>query len=239
MAGILADRRIEPELLDILPAKERSAVESRRDLAWINALLLQSWIVARLLRRHVSRPPRRILEIGSGDGTFMLSVARRVCRDWIDVDLAMLDQTDVVDDDSRAAFATLGWRVETVTHDIFEWMGKRDASAFDVITANLVLHHFTSPELARLFAALPRMTPLFLATEPRRNAVSLAGCWSLRAIGVNHVTRHDSVASVRAGFKGDELTALWPSGSAHRLSEHAFGPFTHTFVADAGAGEGQ
>ena len=236
MAGGLADRRIEPELLDSLPADEPGAVASRRDLVWINALLFQSWIMARLLRRHVSRAPTRILEIGSGDGTFMLSVARRLARDWSDLDLVMLDHIDVVEDATRAAFAALGWRVETITEDVFEWIG-RGAGAFDIITANLVLHHFKPPELARLFAALMRMAPVFLATEPRRNAVSLAGCWSLRAIGVNDVTQHDSVASVRAGFMGDELTLLWPSGSSHRISERRLGPFTHFFVADAGVGE--
>ena len=239
MAGGLADRRIEPELLDSLPADEPGAVASRRDLVWINALLFHSRIMAGLLRRHVPRPPKRILEIGSGDGTFMLSVARRLARDWSDVDLVLLDQTDLVDDRTRAAFAAIGWRVETVTDDVFEWIGEPGAGAFDVTTANLVLHHFKPPELTRLFMALMRTAPVFLATEPRRNVVSLAGCWSLRAIGVNSVTLHDSVASVRAGFIGDELTCLWPFGSPHRISERRFGPFTHAFAADARVSEAQ
>jgi len=45
------------------------------------------------------------------------------------------------------------------------------------------------------------------------------------------VTRHDAVVSVRAGFRGGELAALWPRGEGWTIEERARGPFGHAFVA--------
>ena len=51
------------------------------------------------------------------------------------------------------------------------------------------------------------------------------------AIGANEITRHDAVASVRAGFRGQELSALWPEPDRWRLQEWAASPLSHCFVA--------
>jgi hypothetical protein len=45
------------------------------------------------------------------------------------------------------------------------------------------------------------------------------------------VTRHDAVLSVRAGFAGRELSALWPSADGWKLEERRAGLFSHLFVA--------
>src|ERR1700733_4212257 len=54
------------------------------------------------------------------------------------------------------------------------------------------------------------------------------------ALAGNEVTRHDAVASVRAGFTGRELSRLWPDGH-WRLREALALPFTHVFSARRGA----
>jgi hypothetical protein len=53
----------------------------------------------------------------------------------------------------------------------------------------------------------------------------------LWAIGCNSVTRHDALVSVRAGFSGDELSALWPDKKNWQLTERRAGPFSHLFIA--------
>jgi hypothetical protein len=53
----------------------------------------------------------------------------------------------------------------------------------------------------------------------------------LWAIGCNAVTRHDATVSVRAGFSGNELSALWPADSGWQLTERRAGFFSHVFVA--------
>ena len=182
-----------------------------------------------LLRWHVPAPPTRILEIGSGDGGFMLAVARHT--GWRDVDLVMVDQADLITPARRGEFAALGWRTKPVVADIFEWLAQSGDACFDAVCANLVLHHFGDDALRRLFASLHKRTDVLVATEPRRNALSLGGCALLKLIGVNHVTMHDAAASVRAGFAGGELTALWSQDDAMRFEERRRGLFTHAFAA--------
>ncbi|TPJ42644.1 methyltransferase domain-containing protein [Mesorhizobium sp. B2-5-13] len=229
MATGLDSRHIQPELLDHLPPDDPKAIGSRRDLIWINSLMFQHAIMSSLLKASVREGSIRILEVGSGDGAFMLSVARRLARKWIDVELVMLDQVDLITDRRRADFAALGWRVETVTDNVFDWIAKPGGDAYDVVSANLFLHHFSDAALKTLFEALRRLAPVFLAAEPSRNVVALKACSLLRLVGVNQVTMHDAAASVRAGFAGKELSGLWPLGSAQQCEERRIGPFTHAF----------
>jgi hypothetical protein len=53
----------------------------------------------------------------------------------------------------------------------------------------------------------------------------------LWAIGCNGVTQYDARVSVRAGFAGNELSALWPASGDWRLTERPAGLFSHLFVA--------
>jgi SAM-dependent methyltransferase len=231
--GNLALRQIVPERLDELAARDPRALASRRDLKRINTLMFQARIMAGLLTVHGGKP-RRFLEIGAGDGHVSLAVARRVARRWPRVELVLLDRVDLVPSERLDAFKELGWRVETVTADLFQWV---DATKerFDVITANLVLHHFDDAGVARLFRRLMQLAPTFLATEPRRAFGALAMTRLLRLIGANDVTLHDAPASVRAGFAGTELSDLWRRAGGRPIDEGRRGLFTHILAASGEA----
>jgi hypothetical protein len=99
----------------------------------------------------------------------------------------------------------------------------------DIITANLFLHHLDNQALARLLALAAGQAAAFVACEPRRSRFAAAGAHLVLALGANDVTRHDAVASVRAGFNGCELSALWPQGWL--MEERGAFPFTHLFTA--------
>ncbi len=222
-------RSLVPELLDHLPASDPGALRSRRDLVSVNLLMGHAAIMARLLR--AADRPRVLIDIGAGDGTFMLRVARRLAPRWPDCRLILLDKQNIVSDKTRAAFAILTWRIETVATDVFEFFAAADCPRVDGITANLFLHHFRDEQLSLLLPLIAQHTPLFVACEPRRAALASAGSRLLWAIGCNHVTLHDATASVRAGFRGQELTALWPRTTEWDLQERAAGLFSHSFVA--------
>jgi hypothetical protein len=225
-------RRVEPELLDELPADDPRAQRSRRDLELVNAFMLQSGIMARsLLRLHGGAPPRTLIDLGGGDGTFMLSVARRLAPRWPDVAVTVLDRQDILSDQTRADFRALGWRIETAATDVFAFLERANPSSVDVITANLFLHHFQPEQLARLLALAARSTGAFVACEPRRSPLALYGSKMLWALGCNDVTRHDAVVSVRAGFNGHELSGLWPTQGPWKLHESGARLFTHLFTA--------
>jgi SAM-dependent methyltransferase len=225
-------RRLVTEQLDILDPADPLAVGSRRDLVLVNRLMFAVPIAARLLQRHVARPPRRILEVGAGDGRFALQLARRLAKRWPGVEIVLLDRQDLVTAETRRAFAALGWLARPLPADVFALpgaLGGEDAG-FDCVCANLFLHHFEGETLRRLLGLLSSLAPVTVATEPHRDRASLFASHLLGALGANAVTRHDAPASVRAGFCGRELSAHWEA-AGFTLHEGRHGAFTQGFAA--------
>lgn len=220
-------RHLEPELLDGLPADDPRAIASRRDLVRINALMFQARIMASLMRQNVQKPPLRILEIGAGDGKFMLAVARLMARHWPDVEIVMVDRIGLIGEDLRSSFAELGWRAQPVTADLFDWTQDRP---FDLVCANLILHHFDDMRLQELFSRMMTMAPMLVATEPLRAKVPLVATGFLRLIGACAVTLNDAAQSVRAGFRGTELSQSWQLSGGTPVMEGRRGLFTQGFV---------
>lgn len=214
-------RQLEPEQLDHLPADHPAAIASRRDLARINAIMRQPAILARALRDFPQ--PHTLLDLGGGDGRCLLATARRL--PWRGVHAVIADRQDIVTAKTRAGFAALGWDCEVAQGDVFD-APLRDGT---LVTANLFLHHLDDTALARLFAQIADHAPGLVACEPRRDRLALLASHLVFALGANAVTRHDAVASVRAGFAGSELSQLWPAG--WRLTERRALPFSQLFVA--------
>src|SRR4051794_38478897 len=108
-------RIVLPEILDELPANHSAAMQIRRDLKFINSVLPNARFMARSLANYFANStPGMLLDIGGGDGTFMLRVARRLAPRWKDVTIVLLDQQDLVDGNTREGFAALNWNVESV-----------------------------------------------------------------------------------------------------------------------------
>lgn len=236
-------RIVAAETLDGLAEDDPAAMRSRRDLQRIHRLMGTRGIMARALWRLLaSRPtgaPLRLLELGAGDGSLMLGVARTLGARRPAVDITLLDRQDLVTRSTLDGYARLGWTASTQVIDVFDWASShspavREPSArWDVIVANLFLHHFEGPALAALLTAIESRARRFLACEPRRARLALAGSHLVGAIGANAVTRQDAVLSVHAGFRDQELSALWPGHrSFWTLGESPAGLFSHCFWAE-------
>ena len=184
-------RRVEPELLDTLPADDPAAQRSRRELRLINAIMGNHRWLAREVRRSI-RPGWRVLELGAGDGTFGARlIARGICepRQLTGIDLA-----------PRPA----AWPAEAA------WMRGDVLAATlpeaEIVVANLFLHHFEPEALAQLGVRLPAKCHILLVSEPARRRLHLAQGVLLSMFALlSRVTRHDMRISIRAGFLGDEL----------------------------------
>jgi methyltransferase family protein len=224
-------RSIERELLDWLPASDQAAQASRRDLQRLNVLMGHAGIFKRALLEFWQHKSPSILELGAGDGTLMLAIARRLAPFCSDINLTLLDRHQLVGEQTRKDFAALRWNVEAVTADVFSFLDVGQASRYDIIIANLFLHHFPEQDLARLFVQIATLAPLFIAVEPRRDWRTLIASRGLWVIGCNDVTQHDAQVSVRAGFTGNELSQLWPKVHGWELRDQAAGLFSHCFVA--------
>jgi hypothetical protein len=222
-------RSLEAEWLDMLPPGDARAGASRRDLRWINKLMGHPRILQAALLTSGATASASMLELGAGDGTLMLAVARQL--HWSCVTLTLLDRHHLASKESLKSFAALGWKVDVVASEVFDFLKSAPSSSFDITLANLFLHHFSDEDLMVLFAHLSRLTRVFIAVEPRRSRSRLLASRNLWAIGANDVTRHDAPASVRAGFTGKELSLLWPRLPGWRLQERGAGWFSHCFVA--------
>lgn len=236
-------RMVVRETLDDLAPDDPAAIRSRRDLVRVHRAMGTRAIMSRgwqnLFPPKSARVPLRILEIGAGDGSLLLGVARAMARHWPPVQLTLLDQQDIVSAATLAGYADLGWTAQVQVADVLTWALQTDPVApdgslprCDLITTTLFLHHFEGPQLASLLAAVASRTDRFFACEPKRSPMSLLGSHLVGVIGANAVTREDAVLSVRAGFRDDEITAAWSgAGDAWDTREFAAGMFSHCFSA--------
>lgn len=223
-------RTVRPEILDSLDTVDPRALQSRRDLQKVNALMGHSRFLARALRGTIGGS--QLVELGAGDGTLLLNVARRLGRQANPVRAVLIDRKPSLSAETRAGFDANGWRVEIRAVDVFDWLTRPHPAHSDVTIANLFLHHFRESELPELLGHASQQTSRFIACEPLRSGVAVIGASLLRLVGCNRVTLHDARVSVRAGFREQELSALWPRDPCWRLSEGRSGLFTHTFMAN-------
>lgn len=256
-----AARTVLPEALDHLPADDPQAIHSRRDLQRIHrwmgtrSTLLQAWhrlmpaaAPAGRLQSGPARPDPlrlrlRVLELGAGDGSLMLGLAGQLAPAWGQVDLTLLDRQALVSSATLAAYARLGWRATAWTHDALDWADGPASSTvaaapgWDLIVANLFLHHFEAAALRALLGAVATQAQRFIAIEPRRAGLAMWASRAVGLIGANAVTREDAKLSVRAGFCGRELSAAWPATApAWQLDEGRAGLFSHRLVGRAARG---
>jgi hypothetical protein len=227
----MSPRLLEAEWLDELPPGDVRAIRSRADLRRVNAVMGNARLVSAVLKENLKEEgPLRMADLGAGDGTLSLAVARRLRR--ARVQLTLVDRAPVAHRITLERLAGLGWHTSLAASDVFAFLSMKQPR-FDAIFANLFLHHFDDQPLARLLAAIAARTRLFVACEPRRSPLARSGSRLLWALGCNDVTRHDAVASVRAGFTGTELSRLWPRGGSWSIEERAALPFSHLFSACA------
>ncbi len=231
-------RRIEPEILDSLPSGDRRAVKSRRDLRLLNGIMGHVGILDEqlgLVRGELQ--PRRILDLGTGDGWLLYRLLDLISGPNLKPDtprgeVVLLDRNPAISAGIAGALDTMGWDVQVVAGDVLEWLEQADTEEpFDLCLGNLFLHHFRDSGISRLFEALQSRARVVAACEPRRSTGALMASYGVGLIGCNSVTRHDAVVSVRAGFAADELTRLWPQHRDWMTHERPVGLFSHYFCA--------
>lgn len=237
----MKSRVVTAEVLDGLAPDNIDAMRSRRDLQRVHRAMGTRLIVANALRNisalDSQAPPLRVLELGAGDGTLMLGVARSLASAWPRVELTLLDRQALIPVAAKEHYAQLGWTIVERIQDVLDWAVEPIPSApaqarWDLIIANLFLHHFDDRPLATLLVAIAARTQRFFACEPRRAWLPLVGSHLVGAIGANAVTRGDAVLSVHAGFRGNELSSFWPPGDTWLLREYSAGLFSHCFIAE-------
>src|ERR1700758_4093578 len=165
-------RSVEPEWLDSLEASDPRARRSRRDLRLINFIMGNAGSVA-LALGNVLASGARIADLGAGDGTVMLRVARRIRPRPIGVELMLVDRAGAISAGTIARFRELQWNATPLAADAIEWLQQAPAG-FDSIAATLSPPPFEPRALLQLLLLGSARTRVFVACEPRRSRFALA-----------------------------------------------------------------
>lgn len=224
-------RKVEPEALDSLGADDPAAQRSRRDLRRLHVAMRTLSIMTHAIGAESSLSALRILELGAGDGSLALRLARRHARHWPRVSWTLLDRQPTVAESTLHGLRAVGWQPTVVVADVFDWLSIDQQRSWDIVVANLFVHHFEGDALARLLRTVSEVTPLFFCCEPRRATTALIASHLVGLIGAGAVTREDAVLSVHAGFRNRELSAHWPSQEGWTLREYSAGLFSHCLLA--------
>lgn len=225
-------RRVQPELLDGLDAEDPRAQRSRDDLQCLHWAMATLTIVQTALDHGTAEfSPRTLLELGAGDGSLMLRLAQGRAGRWPHVRVTLLDRLALVAPQTIDGLRRVGWVPRAVAMDVFDWMASADDTRWDVVFANLFMHHFPPGNLERLLEKIAVRSRVFLCCEPRRAALPLVASHLIGLLGAGPVTRHDAVFSVHAGFRAHELSDLWPDRQQWILTEYRARLFSHCFLA--------
>jgi hypothetical protein len=184
-------RVVEPEIIDQLPPDHPDVIRSRRDLRMINFLMGNERWIARQVRELPAARDKGVLEIGAGEGTLL----ERLAQAHPGIPLRACD----------LAPRPPGLSEEIVwdRRDVFEALA---GASGGILAANLFLHHFEEPALARFRPLLGNFEAICI-NEPLRTARTLVDARIMLPF-VGRATRHDMMVSIRAGFLPGELPAL-------------------------------
>lgn len=230
-------RTISPETLDQLTESDPRAIRSRKDLRRINYVMGTRGIILKMLIQTEQAKPLRMIELGAGDGTLMLSIARKLAGQWPKIHLTLLDRQSLLSPQTINGFHQLGWQLDFMQADVLDWATRPAIESWDIALCNLFLHHFHEPQLHLLLQAISQRAKTFVACEPRRGWLPLIASHLVGAVGANAVTREDAVLSVYAGFRNAELSGLWSQApGVWQLAEYTAGLFSHCFVAKRSQG---
>lgn len=184
-------RRVEPEILDHLPAEDLSAIRSRRDLRAINFLMgNERWLLRSVRRFSAEAREGGITEFGAGEGR----LANRLQSEMPCVKIECCDLAPRPGD----LHPGIDWR----RSDVLETAPQNHG----VLIASLFLHHFEGFALEALGKWCSQFRA-FCFAEPLRSRGAIMQGTALLPF-VNSVTRHDMIVSIRAGFVRGELAGL-------------------------------
>jgi hypothetical protein len=226
------ERIVLPELLDVLPPRDPAARRSRRELRRVNAWMRHPQIMARALRQNVpAQTAPQVVELGAGDGHFLLAVAGGLRGRWRGAQAILVDQMDALAPQLSEQFRQLGWEARLEIAEAAAWLRQAQPRSAQIIISNLFFHQFQTAQLAEMLRLAAVSARVVIALEPRRSWLARLGGRLLWVIGCGPVTRHDAHLSIRAGFSGKEISSLWPDPKNWELVERPAGLFSHLFIA--------
>lgn len=198
------------ELLDDDLGSPEEITASLRDLQRINSWFGGTPTTAKLLRLIADQrrlPKIDLLEIGAGAGDVPIEAANRLSRAGIAVSVTLLDRVS-------SHLPRNGTRA--VTGDALHLPFRDDS--FDVVSCNLLAHHFDPAGLQRLVSESLRVVRVAVVINDLiRSPLHLAMVYAGLPLFRSRITWHDAPASVRQAYTLGEMRSILSGTAAAKL----------------------
>lgn len=161
--------------------------------------------------RHIARAKEirslSLLEIGAGNGHVPIAGSRALAGEGIDVRVTLLD---------RVASHLPQNGTATVVADALALPFPQ--GAFDVVSSNLMVHHFEPQTVLQVVSEALRVArKAMLINDVIRSRTHLALTYAGLPLFRSRLTRHDAPASVRRAYTLEEMRAILSRTSARRV----------------------
>jgi SAM-dependent methyltransferase len=199
----------ELELLDAKEVPDRAVAQAYRELGTLHLFLGNTAAVMRLIRQG-DPAPRRVLDIGCGQGALLERIRKELGADVVGMDL-------------RPAPAEAP--VPIIAGNAVTDPLPRADTAISLMTA----HHLSEAELAALIANVARSCRRFILLDPVRHPVPLALFRIFVAPWLCPINRQDGQTSICRAYTTQEMRrivdqALSSAGRPVRWMRHTVGP---------------
>jgi 2-polyprenyl-3-methyl-5-hydroxy-6-metoxy-1,4-benzoquinol methylase len=184
--------------------------EHRHALRALSRVNRVSGTASRIQRRLVEMggeaAPLRMLDVGCGGGDVAVGVARWAARRGLPLEVTGIDVSSVALQHAREAAARAGVEVDFRPGDALEGL---PPGPWDLVTANLFLHHLPESGIRSLLDQVARRGRHLLVQDLVRSRWGYLLAWSgMRLLSRSSVGHLDGPLSVRAGFRREELAEL-------------------------------
>lgn len=204
-------RATNTELMDDLEASGPDLDQALRELDTINALLGGNRAtldgVAELLKHKPQRSTIHVADLGCGSGDML----RRIKRKFNGVKHSLV-LTGIDANANAIEFAQV--RTQSQSDIFFEplniFSSQFHERNFDIVTASLFFHHFTSDQLAILFKRLKDQVSIgFVINDIHRHPLAYYAIKGLTALfSRSRMVKNDAPLSVLRAFTKSELTEI-------------------------------
>ncbi|RDV11313.1 methyltransferase domain-containing protein [Pontibacter diazotrophicus] len=222
---MLDKRSNEPEIMDDLQLGGQEMYQTLKELEVINNYLGGHKVVLdaldKLVAKHKDKLPQplHITDIGCGGGDTLLNIAKWAKNRNIAVKLTGVDANNYIVQVAQERCSHFPF-VEVEQHDVFS-----DSFAqhkYDVLVCSLFCHHFTDPQLVKMFSQLYQQAQMVvIINDLHRHWFAYHSIKLLTALfSKSYLVKHDGPLSVWRAFKRRELNSLVQKAGIAKYSLH-------------------